>query len=270
MLFAAVMVIDQAGCESQPSVLIAAGDIAECGKTGDSATAALVASIGGHVIPLGDLVYEDGTAAEFRDCYGPTWGRHDRRVRPAPGNHEYHTPGAAGYFGYFGRRAGPDRRGIYHFDVGNWRIFSLNSEAHIAAGAAHVRAHSGGKRCIAAYWHKPFRSSGRHGDSETVAPLWQALYDVGGDVVLNAHDHLYERFAELGRTGLPRAGGIREIIVGTGGAGHYAFETVRPGSQVRNNTSFGVIVVRLGARSFSWQFRPVRGHSFTDSGTDGC
>ena len=268
--FVAVIVLDQAGCEPRPDVLIGAGDIAECDKTGDSFTARLVTDISGEVITFGDLAYEDGTAREFRDCYLPTWGRHDWRVHPSPGNHEYHTPGADGYFDYFGRRAGPDRRGIYHFDKGGWRIFSLNSEANIAAGAAYVRANAGGKRCIAAYWHKPLRSSGKHGSTDAVAPLWQALYDVGGDLVLNGHDHDYERFAELGRTGLPQAGGMRQIIVGTGGSGHYAFNAPLPGSQVRNSTSFGVIVVSLHARSYSWRFRPIAGHTFTDSGTGTC
>jgi hypothetical protein len=258
------------GCEPGPARLVGAGDIASCGLTGDTATAEVVAGITGTVVTFGDNVYPDGTSGQFADCYGPTWGRYNSRVRPAPGNHEYRTAGASGYFGYFGDRAGPSGGGYYFYDLGSWRVFSLNSEANIAASADFVRRNAGGKRCIAAYWHKPLVSSGVHGNNPSVLPLWQAVFDVGGDLVLNGHDHAYERFAELGRNGAPSVGGTREIVVGTGGANLYAHTSVKPGSQVRSAEAYGVISVDLNSAGYSWRFHPVSGETFTDSGSGGC
>ena len=87
-------------------VILAAGDIASCTSTDDEATANLLDTLPGTILALGDLAYESGTAAEFTNCYNPTWGRHKARTMPSPGNHEYATPGASGYYGYFGAAAG--------------------------------------------------------------------------------------------------------------------------------------------------------------------
>lgn len=267
---AALLVFVLPACERPPNRVIAAGDIAGCGFTADSATADVVQGLAGTVLTLGDNVYNSGTSTEFTNCYQPTWGRHDGRVRPSPGNHDYVTADASGYFGYFGDKAGPSGSGYYYFDVGSWRVFSLNSEANIVAAAAFVRANAGGKECIAAYWHKPMVSSGLHGNNAAVEPLWQAVYDVGGDLVLNGHDHDYERFAELDRTGAPSPGGMREFVVGTGGAPAYPTGTPKPGSEVRSSGVNGVISVDLNTNSYSWTFRPVAGQNFTDSGTGTC
>ncbi len=265
-----VMAFGLSGCEPAPSRLVGAGDIASCALSADSRTADVIDRLGGTVVTFGDNAYQSGTSAEFANCYRPTWGRHDGRVRPAPGNHDYATSGAAGYFGYFGNRAGPPGAGYYYFDVGAWRVFSLNSEANLVAAAAFVRTNAGAKRCIAAYWHKPLASSGPHGDNPSVLPLWQAVYDVGGDLVLNGHDHGYERFAELGRDGTPLAGGMREFVVGTGGASPYAFGPARSGSQVRRSGTYGVIAVDLGTDGYSWKFHPIAGQTFTDTGSGSC
>lgn len=111
-------------------VIIAAGDIAACGAshTGDEATAALVAGIAGTVLPLGDNVYPDGTSGQFTDCYDPSWGASKARTRPVPGNHDYNTAGASGYFGYFGAAAGDPSKGYYSYDLGTWHLIALNSE----------------------------------------------------------------------------------------------------------------------------------------------
>lgn len=267
---AGVLALGLAGCDPPPVRLIGAGDIASCALSADSRTADVIDGLQGTVVTLGDNAYQAGTAGEFAYCYRPTWGRHDGRVRPAPGNHDYATPGAAGYFGYFGDRAGPPGAGYYFFDIGSWRVFSLNSEVNVVAAAAFVRANAGGKRCIAAYWHRPLVSSGLHGDNPSVLPLWQAVYDVGGDLVLNGHDHSYERFAELGRDGAPSPGGMRELVVGTGGASPYAFVTVRPGSQVRGSGTYGVVAVDLGNDGYTWRFHPVSGQTFADGGSGTC
>ena len=148
-------------------VFVGAGDIANCGHSNDEATAKLLDSIPGTVFTTGDNVYPDGTAAQFADCYAPTWGRHKDRTRPAPGNHDYHTAGAAGYFNYFGAAAGDPGKGYYSYNLGAWHIISLNSEVTSSAQEQWLRADlaANNSRCTLAYWHHPRFSSGQHGNS---------------------------------------------------------------------------------------------------------
>jgi len=266
------------GGTSGTVVFVGAGDISDCGNDGDASTAALLDGIAGTVYTLGDNVYSSGTATEFTQCYDPTWGRHKARTKPAPGNHDYNTSGAAGYFGYFGTLAGPSGRGYYSFDLGNWHIISLDSEIDMSAGSAQetwLRADlaASTKQCTLAYWHKPRFSSGtNHGSLASAQPLWQALYDFHAELVLNGHEHNYERFAPQTPTGTADpSNGIREIISGTGGESHYNDEgTPLANSEVFNGTTFGVLKLTLGAGTYSWQFIPVAGQSFTDSGSGAC
>jgi hypothetical protein len=263
-----------------PVTLVGAGDIASCSSLGDDATAALLDGIPGTVVTLGDNVYPSGSAQQFRNCYDPTWGRQRSRTRPAPGNHDYLTAGAAAYFAYFGARAGDPTRGYYAYDLGTWRIYALNSNCGQIGGcgaaspegrwlrndlAAHPRA------CVLAYWHHPLFSSGPHGDNAFVRPLFRALYDAGAEIVLNGHDHLYERFAPQAPNGaLDATGGITEFVVGTGGASHYGVASVQPNSVVRNGTAFGVLELTLGDSTYSFRFVPVAGRSFSDAGSGTC
>jgi uncharacterized protein YjdB len=257
-------------------VLVGAGDIATCSGTADDATASLLDGISGTVFTAGDNAYNDGTAAEFADCYGPSWGRQKTRTRPALGNHEYDTPGAAGYFGYFGASAGDPTTGYYSYELGAWHIIVLNSNILMSAGSAQeswLRADlaSHPVKCTLAVWHHPRFSSGQHGSSTASQPLWQALYDAGAEVVLVGHDHMYERFAPQtpdGQTDAAR--GIREFVVGTGGGGLYSFANPAPNSQVKNNTTHGVLKLTLYGDRYDWKFIPVAGSSFTDSGTGTC
>jgi uncharacterized protein YjdB len=259
-------------------VLLAAGDISTCSNSGDEATAKLLDAVPtATVVTLGDNAYEDGTASQFTNCYHPTWGRHKARTRPSPGNHDYHTSGASAYYNYFGSVAGPSGRGYYSYTLGAWHIISLNSEISVSAGSVQeqwLRADlaANPRRCVLAYWHGPrFSSSSNHGSSTRTQPLWQALYDAGADVVLSAHDHDYERFAPQTPTGVrDDAKGIRAFVVGTGGRSHYSLGTRLPNSQVFNGTTYGVLKLTLGDSSYSWQFLPVVGQSFTDSGTGSC
>ncbi|MGD9705865.1 MAG: metallophosphoesterase [Acidimicrobiia bacterium] len=260
-------------------VILAAGDIASCSSSDDEATAAVLAGQSGTVITLGDNVYEDGAATEFADCYGPSWGAHKARTRPSPGNHDYHTSGASGYFDYFGAAAGDPEKGYYSYDLGNWHVVSLNSncsDVPCSASSAQVtwlRADlaASTKPCTLAYWHRPRFSSGNHGSSTTMQPLYQALYDNNADLILVGHDHDYERFAPLTPTGaIDTARGIREIVVGTGGRNHTGFGSPITGSEVRNGTAYGVLKVTLKANSYDWQFLAVAGQTFTDSGTQTC
>jgi hypothetical protein len=231
------------------------------------------------VLALGDIQYPDGSLGRFFFSYGRSWGRVKRITRPAPGNHEYETEDAEGYFRYFGKAAGPPGRGYYSFDVGRWHLVSLNSNCSVIGGChmgspqerwlrrdlAQHRA-----KCTLAYWHHPRFSSGRHGSDDSVSALWNALYEAGADVVLVAHDHHYERFAPLDAEGnLDRKRGMREFVVGTGGKSHYAIRALQHGSQVRNDTTFGILAMTLEPAGYEWQFVPAVG-SFTDRGSGRC
>jgi hypothetical protein len=262
--------------QSSDPVFVGAGDIANCSGKNDEATAKLLDGIAGTVFTLGDNVYPDGTAAQFKDCYGPTWGRHKDRTRPAPGNHDYHTSGASGYYGYFGASAGDSGKGYYSYNLGAWHIISLNSEVDYAAGSAQekwLRADLAANKtaCTLAYWHHPLFSTGQHGNIPRSQAFWNALYEYGADVILNGHDHTYQRFAPQSPGGKAEPNrGIREFVVGTGGAGLYPFPTNLPTLEVRNNTTFGVLKLTLHATSYNWEFVPIAGQTFTDSGSGNC
>jgi len=259
-------------------VFVGAGDIADCSGSGDEATAALLDNIAGTVFTAGDNVYPDGADAQFAQCYDPTWGRHKARTRPTPGNHDYHTSGASGYYGYFGSLAGPSGQGYYSYDIGAWHIISLNSNASMSAGSAQETwlrqdLAASTKQCTIAYWHHPRFSSGtQHGSMSSAQPVWQALYDAGADIVISGHEHNYERFAPQTPTGTADpTRGIREFVVGTGGESHYNDQgTPLPNSELFNGTTFGVLKLTLSAGSYTWQFIPVSGGTFTDSGSGSC
>jgi acid phosphatase type 7 len=260
-----------------PPVVLAAGDIARCTIIGGAAaTARLLDRLAGTILTLGDNAYESGTPREFEKCYGPTWGRHLDRTRPAPGNHDYLTRNAAGYFGYFGDRAGPPGRGYYSFDLGTWHIISLNSAIPVGARSPQGRwladdLQARSADCVLAYFHIPAFSSGPHGSNLEMMELWRQLAAGGADVVLSGHDHHYERFAPLDARGRPdSAGGMRQFVVGTGGGGVYRVERVAPHSEVRANASYGVLKLVLLPGGYEWAFVPVEGQSFTDSGTSTC
>ncbi len=279
---ATVVPIDQpatADAATSDPVLVGAGDIASCGGSGDSATAALIRNIPGTVFTAGDNVYPSGSTAQFAGCYDPSWGAFRLRTRPAAGNHDYETAAAAAYFSYFGTLAGNPRYGFYAYNRGTWRIYVLNSNCWAVGGCAAGSPQERWLRndlarfphqCVLAYWHHPLFSSGPHGNNASVRPLWNDLYAAGAELVINGHDHDYERFAPQSPSGVATSRGIREIVVGTGGESHYSFATIRVNSQVRNATTYGVLKLTLHAASYSWQFIPVAGSTFRDSGTTAC
>jgi calcineurin-like phosphoesterase family protein len=269
------------GPTKQPVVLVGAGDIADCRDlSGAEATARLLDQIPGTVMVAGDLAYPDGSKENF-ECYDRAWGRAKSRTRPAPGNHEFHAAGATPYFDYFGAAAGDPRRGYYSYDLGAWHIIVLNSECEDVGGCgagspeeawlrADLIAHP--VPCTLAYWHKPlFSSGGKHGNDPETKPLWRALYEENADIVVNGHDHDYERFAPQDPDGAADAArGIREFVVGTGGKNHRPFGDPKPNSEARNADTFGVLKLTLHDKSYDWQFIPEPGKSFTDSGTGTC
>jgi hypothetical protein len=262
---------------AQDPVLVGAGDIAGCTSDGDEATASLLDSIPGTVFTTGDNAYPNGTAEEFVNCYGPSWGRHVERTRPSPGNHDYHTSQATAYFEYFGSLAGEAGKGYYSYDLGEWHIIVINSVIAVGAGSpqeqwlrADLAAHPA--TCTLAYWHYPRFSSGTvHGSDPAMQPLWQALYDYGADVVLAGHEHNYERFAPQDPSGsADPARGIRQFVIGTGGYSLYPFGAPIANSEVRNNDTYGVLKLTLHPTSYSWEFIPEAGGTFRDSGDAPC
>jgi hypothetical protein len=293
-----------AGWSARDPVIGAAGDIAcdpaavpatEDGGPAGAACQQLATSdllLRDHlaaVLPLGDNQYEDGTLAKYQASYGPSWGRLKAITHPVPGNHEYVRAGgslhAPGYFRYFGAAAGNPSAGYYSYDLGGWHLIALNSQCGALDGCrASSReerwlrrdlARNRGARCTLAYWHEPRFSSGPHGQEPVYDDLWQDLYAAGVDVVLNGHDHVYERFAPQDPDAQPDpARGIREFVVGTGGRSHYtparAFRTVQPNSEVRNSQTFGVLELTLHAGGYDWRFVPTPGSAFSDAGTGWC
>jgi len=251
------------------AVMVGAGDIANCSTTEDEATAKLLDTIGGTVFTAGDNAYSSGSATNFATCFEPTWGRHRDRIRPAPGNHDYQTSGAAAYFDYFGAAAGPAGLGYYAYNLGEWRIYALNSQDVSAEQVEWLQADlvANPRPCVAAYWHHPRFATGyadgTHGNQTATAPMWDALVDAGAELIINGHSHQYERFAPIQ--------GIVEVIVGTGGTGMHPFaSTVATGSEVRNATDHGVLEITLKPDSYAAQFIPIAGKSFTDSFNGTC
>jgi Calcineurin-like phosphoesterase len=254
-------------------VVAAAGDIA--GSPTDSAgTAAVIERIApDRVLPLGDNAYPDGSATDYRDNYDPNWGRFKQITSPTPGNHDYDTAGGSGYYGYFGARAPAP---YYSYDLGGWHLVSVNGEVSLSSSSEQMQwlkddlaAHPA--KCTLAYWHEPhFSSGGEHGSSSYFEAVWRTLHEAGVDVVLNGHDHDYERFAPQEPTGTADPEGIREFVVGTGGASHYAFGSPIANSEVRDDTSFGVLQLTLHPAGYDWRFVPVAGATFTDAGDASC
>lgn len=278
------------GGTDEEVILVGAGDIAYTNwATGAEATAklldAVIAANPGKVVVFvaGDIAYNSGTDAEFKNYYDPTWGRHKAITKPVPGNHEYRTSGASGYYNYFGALAGDRTKGYYAYDHGEWRIYSLNtndddchyvacnaSSAQVAWLIADMAANP--RKCTAAVWHHPRWSAGDHGDDAAMQPLWKAFYDAGGDLVINGHDHNYERFAPMDVNGnkVDESKGMREFVVGMGGKSLRSTGTPRASSEMRNHDTFGVMQFTLRPTSYEWEFIPVAGKTFKDTGTTNC
>ena len=273
--------------QTRAATLVGAGDIASCSQSHDSATARLLGNIPGTVFTLGDNVYPRGTAAYFRDCYDPTWGKHKKRTKPSVGNHEYYdanynmTTDAGPYFNYFGWRAGGRGKGYYSYDRGAWHIVVLNSNCGMVGGCGR-RSPQGRwlrrnlannpSRCTMAYFHRPLYSTGTSVAGPKVRPFWRMLHDRKADLIVNGHAHRYERFAPMTPNGTRSANGIREIVAGTGGAeggGEISREDAPNLQRVKVGT-YGVLKLSLRSESYAWKFVRASGKEFTDSGTTDC
>ncbi len=241
------------------------------------------------VLPLGDVQYHCGGYQAFLQSYDLSWGRVKNISRPVVGNHEYLTSGgtdctpanqgAAGYFNYFGAAAGNPGQGYYSYNIGDWHLIALNSNCTDVGGcgptspqgkwlAADLAANS--KWCTLAYWHIPLFSSGGRAELNT-RELWQILYNNHVDLVLNGHDHIYERFAPQTPDGVADpVRGIRQFTVGTGGANHTSLTMIAANSEERNTNTFGVLKLTLRLTGYDWEFVPEAGGSFTDEGSTEC
>jgi len=258
-------------------VLVGAGDIASCGSEGDELTANLLDNIDGVVFTAGDTSQADGTPQFWQECYEPSWGRHKARTRPAIGNHEYQgVPSPKAYYDYFGENAGPPMLGYYSYNLGSWHIIVLNSMLPIGKGTPQeqwLRADLAANptACTLAIWHHPIYSSGRYGYTTRMRQAWNLLYAAGADVVINGDAHHYERFAPMDPRGrIDREHGIRQFIVGTGGGYLTPLGKAWPATEARQNEAWGVLKMTLGNGGYSWEFIPVVGRSYTDSGSAAC
>jgi Calcineurin-like phosphoesterase len=256
-------------------------------KCRQAATAKLLLG-GGYsaVLPLGDLIDPGPTLRNFRGVYRRTWGRFKRKTHPTLGNHEYAVPGAGGYFDYFnGRgdrhgRAGRRGAGWYSYEVGHWHLVALNSNCgEVGCGPRSSQVHwlkrdlrrHAKRRCVLAYWHHPRFSSGFHGNDEPTGTFWRVLFRARADVILNAHDHLYERFAPQTPSGLRNVGrGIVQFTVGTGGRSLFPIGAARSNSEVQIAGRFGILRMQLGREDFSWRFLSTPGDETLDQGRQHC
>ncbi len=262
-------------------VLTGAGDIADCALPGARLTSDLLIDQPGAIFTVGDNAYDNGSAQEFADCYGPTWGRVlDRTVLPVAGNHDWNTEGAAGYRAYFGAAAtGPDGATWYSKDLGAWHVVVLDSDCASVGGcdAASPQGRwlasdlaASDTRCTLAIWHHPRFSSGVHGNNSTVAPFWDQLAAAGADLIVNGHDHDYERFAPQSPAGVElRPNGIRELVVGTGGTVLRQFHATAANSEFRLAGAYGVLRLTLHPVNYDWEFLPASG-TIADSGSTPC
>jgi hypothetical protein len=266
---------DETNATGTTARLVGAGDIATNGSA-DTATGDLIdARPDARVFTAGDNAYPNGTASDFTTKYEPAWGPFKNRTSPSPGNHDYVTSGASGYKNYFGSGSVAGLRSVnptyYAYTLGAWRVYALDSNISMAIGSPQynfvqddlIRDES---LCELAYWHHPIASSGEHGNNARARPIFELFDAQGGDLVLNGHDHNYERFTKIDSLGRPSASGVRQIIVGTGGTSLRGQSFVQPGSELRNFDTHGIVDINLSSTGYSGTFVPAPGFgSFTDS-----
>ena len=267
-----------------PQVILAAGNIATCGSTNDEATAALLDNLEGTVFTLGDNAFPNGSTEAYGVCYQPSWGRHKQRTYAVLGNHEYASGTAAASFDYFGDRAGPPGVGYYSVDLGNWHVIVLNIHDYSIGeqlpfeGSAQDRwleadLAASSKTCTLAMWHAPrFFSSNtlNYTSNAYVTAVWNRLYEAGVDVVLNGHQHQYERFPPLTPTGArDDSRGIRQFNAGTGGESAEMPIAIAQQSEVLSD-AFGLLKLTLDAGQYSWEFVSALPGQFSDSGSGIC
>jgi hypothetical protein len=265
---------------STPVYFSGAGDISICGQMGDDQTAAILLNwVGsGLYFSAGDSSNENGLIYEYQNCFGPSWGQLLPDLRVVPGNHDYYSDPMQNYWIYFDGVAGEPGQGWYSFEHGDWHIVMLNSNCgYVGCGPSSEQIAwliqdltLSKNQCSLAIWHHPRFNSGIAGNADWLYAFWDVLYEYGVDVVVNGHDHHYERMAKINPQGEPdRLIGIRSFIVGTGGASFYEIDQVQPFSEVRILNHFGIIQFELRTDSYQWKFINVDGE-IMDQGSDTC
>lgn len=256
------------------------GDEDEC-RQRDTSNLVLAMRPDAVLIP-GDHQYENATYEKYLRSFHPSWGRFKKLIRPAVGNHEYEDPAGdtRGYFRYYGASAGDPARAYYSFDLGAWHVIALNSECgHVEGGCGQdspqdrwLRADLAANRsaCTLAFFHRPRFSSGVHGNDAGMETFWRRLYEHGTEVILNGHDHNYERLAPVNPEGNRDEMGIRQFVVGMAGKNLRAFVAIHPASEARNATTMGVLKLTLRPKSYSWAFVSIGRTGFRDTGSDSC
>ena len=265
------------GVPAGSAVLVGAGDIASCVSAGDEQTAALVAGISGTVIPLGDNAYEEGSLQQYQNCYAGNWGGFKARTMPVPGNHDYLTAGAQGFRDYFGSGTAVT---YYAYDAGTWRVYALDSNCRQVGGcgpgsaqytwlAADLAAHP--RACVLAYWHHPkFTIGPRANDEGGSGVFWDLLQAHGAELVINGHEHSYERWTPMRSDGTADPNGIRLIVNGAGGRNVTTPTRSDARVEVENHDTFGVLRLVLRPGGYDWQFIPIEGGTFGDWGSGSC
>lgn len=257
------------------AVFVGAGDVDGCGRLEPEYTARLLDRIPGTVFVAGDATYPSGTLANYQNCYGPSWGRHLWRTFAVPGNHDYYADRGASFFQYFGQAAGPPGLGYISHTLGAWHVILLNSELAIQAGSPQYAwlkedLAASPAACTVAVVHHPLFSSGENGNSPFMRDAWNLMYQYGVDLILSGHEHTYERFAPQDANGRANSRGIREFVVGTGGYALYSRGTPQANSEVFENKTYGVLKLTLKAGRYDWEFIPIDGQTFRDSGSGSC
>jgi len=257
------------------AVFVGAGDVDGCGRVEPEYTARLLDRIPGTVFVAGDATYPSGTMASYTNCYGPTWGRHLWRTFAAPGNHDYQSDGGAAFYQYFGTAAGPPGLGYHSHTLGTWHVIMLNSMIPVKAGSPQYEwlrqdLAASTAACTVAVVHHPLFSSGEHGNNAFMRDAWNLMFQYGVDIVASGHDHTYERFAPQDANGRASARGIREFVVGTGGYALYRRRQTQANSEVFNGETYGVLKLTLRSSGYDWEFVPIDGATFRDSGAGLC
>ena len=266
-----------------PAILLGAGDITICGSDTDDQTAytldwLIQAYPQAQIFTVGDNVQIMGEAHEYANCFHPTWGQFKERIHPSPGNHDWFTEEGKAYFEYFGEAAGPAGLGYYSYDHGSWRMISLNSNCEqrdCSAESAQMqwlRAEllANQNRCTMVYWHHPRWDSGTVPIDPAADVFWRTAAENGADIVVNGHDHHYERFTPIDAQGNPDSQGTRPFIIGTGGAWLFELGKPLPITEARDNTTYGIMVFYLHPEQYEWAFVPVDGGKFWDTGEGEC
>jgi len=266
----------------EPHLLIGAGDIAFCGEyeIGDDATAAIIERYPQAVVfTAGDNVQHEGMPDEYLNCFNPTWGRFKNRIKPSPGNHDYATNDGAAYYEYFGEAAGPPGLGYYSYDLGSWHIVALNSncgKVDCSPDSDQVQwlrqdLANSDKQCTLLYWHHPrWSSAAERGGDGNVHSFVTVANEYGAEIIVSGHNHQYERFAPMDTSGNFAREGIRQFVTGTSNIHRYGFGSIHPNSETRDSETLGVLLFRLFPGYYEWEFIPIPGGTYYDSGTDVC